>query len=189
MPRGYKRRLFFIDKSFQTKFIVKFCIIVVMLSWVIGGTIFFISQDSTTVAIRNEKIIVKPTVDFIMPVLIETLAVVTFFSGMVVLVMTLLTSHRIAGPAYRLKREVNLLKKGNLKRSFKIRTNDQLQDLASSLEEMSNILCQRHVELKQSFGRLQRVLTESESSSGADHKNQVLKTLKDLEKALEYFKT
>ncbi len=43
-------------------------------------------------------------------------------------------SHRIAGPAFRLSREAELIGKGNVKASFKLRTGDHLADVADSLK-------------------------------------------------------
>ena len=58
-----KRRNYFIDKSFQTKFIIKFCMIVMVSSLLIGVFLFFLSRNLTTVAIENARVIVKSTSD------------------------------------------------------------------------------------------------------------------------------
>ena len=75
--KGYSRKHYFIDKEFQTKFILRFCGVVVVSSLLIGILIFLLSQNSTTVAIENTQVRVKTTADFILPVLVQTIIVVS----------------------------------------------------------------------------------------------------------------
>ena len=93
----WRRRNYFIDKNFQSKFIIKFCIIVIISSLAVGVSIFYLSQNFTTVAIENAHVIVKKTSDFMLPIVAETLALVTLFSAIAVIILTLFTSHKIAG--------------------------------------------------------------------------------------------
>jgi len=178
-----KRRNYFIDKSFQTKFIIKFCMIVMVSSLLIGVFLFFLSRNLTTVAIENARVIVKSTSDFMLPIIIETILVVTFFAALAGIVLTLLTSHKIVGPLYRLKREIDIFKTGNLKANFTTRRSDQLQNLTISLFEMGEVFTNRHAELK---GKLAGVKKSLEDPQG--DRQATLKKLDELEQALSYFK-
>jgi nitrogen fixation/metabolism regulation signal transduction histidine kinase len=183
-----KRRQYFIDKDFQTKFILKFCAIVIISSLLIGGLIFLFSQNSTTVAIENTKVVVKRTADFILPVMIGTLLIVALFSALVVTAMTLLASHKIAGPLYRLKQEIDILKEADLTRSFNIRAKDQLQALAKSLNDMSDSLRKKHTELKKKCSTLISYLKEKNFRIQPEQKEEFSKMLQDIEDILNYFK-
>ena len=178
-----KRRNYFIDKSFQAKFIIKFCMIVTISSLLIGALLFFLSRHLTTVAIENAQVIVKSTSDFMLPIIIETILLVTIFAALAVIALTLFASHKIAGPLYRLKREIDLFKNGDLKANFTTRKSDQLQDLAGSLFDMGKVFNNRHSELKGKLIEVKRSLEDSQSDKQA-----ILKKLGELEQALNYFK-
>ena len=178
-----RRRNYFIDKPFQTIFIVKFCIIVIISSFVIGASIFYLSTGFTTVAIENAHVIVKSTSDFMLPVVIETIILVTLFSAAAVILLTLFTSHKIAGPLYRLKVEIEKFKLGQLNASFRTRRTDQLQDLTESLAEMSRVLTEKHLGIKNRLSELKVSLEKP----GAD-KDAIMRKLNELETDISYFK-
>jgi nitrogen fixation/metabolism regulation signal transduction histidine kinase len=59
-----------------------------------------------------------------------------FFVG----IISLIYSHRIAGPIYRLKKTIEDLQEGNEIGRIKVRPGDEFQDLANSLEKLRVIL-------------------------------------------------
>jgi methyl-accepting chemotaxis protein len=145
-----KRRSYFIDKKFQGKFILKFCLIVIVSSVIVGGLLLFLAQGSTTVAIENTKVTVKNTASFLLPLILTTLIIVTVFSAISVAVLAMFISHKIAGPLYRIKKDIERLHAGDLTASFRIRKGDQLQDLADSLNEMASAMQAKVKQLKDS---------------------------------------
>ncbi|MFQ5680846.1 MAG: hypothetical protein ACE5GG_02170 [Candidatus Omnitrophota bacterium] len=185
MEKGYKIRHFFIDKNFQTKFILKFCAIVIISSLLIAGLLLFLSQGSTTVAIENTKVLVKKTADFILPILVQTIVVVLLFSSLAVIIVTLFASHKISGPLYRLKREVEALGQGDLRRNFNIRGGDQLQVFSRALKEMCNSLAQRHLRLK---GKISKFREYVEGNLSDENKKQLFEILDEVEKEINNFR-
>lgn len=148
--QGYKenkRRNYFIDRSFQSKFIIKFCLIVIAASLMTGVLTYYFNTGTTTVAFENLKVVVKSTADFILPTIFFIIIIVTVFVGIATIIVTLLTSHKIAGPLYRLKAELEKMKSGNFSSPVRIRTKDQLQRIASEFDEL-------RIELKDAFGAL-----------------------------------
>lgn len=188
MTTGAKRRQYFIDKSFQGRFILKFCCIVVASSLLIGLSMFFLSMNSTTVAIENTQVMVKRTADFILPTLALTTLVVTLVSALAVIILVLFVSHKIAGPLYRIRREINSLKDGDLKRIFAIRAKDQLKELASGLDEMCVSLRQKHVELHDKWGALRSSLQEMNLPLSSEDKTKLDRMAKEITDILNYFK-
>ena len=188
MVEKYRRRNYFIDKQFQSKFILKFCGVVVVSSVIIGAVIFFMSRGSTTVAIENTHVIVKKTADFILPVIINTLVLTAMFSALAVAIMSLLVSHKISGPLYRLKREIDKVKEGDLGRNFNIRSDDQLQVLAESLNEMTISLRGKYVRLKDECGDLANYLEKNSFSVPENEKNSLKQKLENINNSLNSFK-
>ena len=188
MQKKYKRRNYFIDRKFQTKFILKFCMLTALTSLLAAALIIYLSQDSTTVAIENTKVTVKTTADFILPIIANTTILVFFASAIAVMLLTIFTSHKIAGPLYRIKKEIEAFTAGDLKRTFQIRGTDQLQDLASSLSIMGNSLRIKHLEIQQDYSQLKQMLKEIEFSLPEGIKQRLEDTLKTLDEKIYKFK-
>ncbi|MFA5275386.1 MAG: hypothetical protein WC417_00625 [Candidatus Omnitrophota bacterium] len=180
-----KRKNYFIDRSFQTKFIVKFSIVVVAASLLIGTLVFFLLKNFSAVATENiHAAAVRSAPDFILPVVLETISIVIALTGLSVIFLTVLTWHRIEGPLFRVNKEIGKLKEGDLKVNFTTRSKDQLKGLSTSLTEMSGILLAKHSELKKKIGELKNSL-----QNAGENKEAILKKVNELEEILNYFKT
>jgi methyl-accepting chemotaxis protein len=78
----------------------------------------------------------------------------------VAVVVTLLVSHKIAGPMFRFNKDIEEIARGNLQKNIQIRDGDQFADVADRLNEMVQSL----------NGRLRKVQAELEqlSATAAD---------------------
>lgn len=188
MPQQYRRRNYFIDKAFQTKFVLIFCAIVVISSLFVIGLLLISLQDPTTVAIENTKVIVKRTSDFILPITVQTVTVVSLFSALAVIVLSILTSHKISGPLFRLIKEVDRVNEGDLNVDFRIRGNDQLQNLAKGLREMVESIKNNHKEVREQFDKLKKNIDEQAFSFPLDEREKLNKLLQELEDKLSKYK-
>jgi methyl-accepting chemotaxis protein len=183
-----KRRKYIVDPKFQKDFILRFTGVVVIASLAIGLAIIFFLRDSTTVAIENTKVVVKGTSDFILPVVTTTLLIVTFVSAFAVFGITLLASNRIAGPLFRLKKEIDSLKSGDLTGAFNVREKDELKDLAKSLGSMCSTLRQKHSELKTKSDSLKNYLKDKNFNLSGQDWPAFSKKLEEIGEILNYFK-
>jgi len=188
MEKKYRRRKYLIDPSFQISFIVKFSVIVVFTSLLIGGILYYLTRSSTTVAIENTRVMAKSTANFILPSLSITIIVVSLFSALVVLILTLLVTHKISGPIFRLKREIELMQKGDLVRNFRIRDNDQLQGLSNSFSFMTDIFRDKIKELKDTYSSLSSYLRENSSRISASERDKINDLLNKIKNTLNFFK-
>jgi methyl-accepting chemotaxis protein len=183
-----QRKHFFIDKEFQLRFIIKFCLIVLASSVLVAVMSFVIFQNSTTVAIENTKVAVKTTGDFILPLLAGVLLIVTGISALTVIVLTLLVSHKIAGPLFRIKRELDYLREGDLTRNFRLRSDDQLQPLSKSLCEMTESLRQNHLELRDKIMILKDYLRDKNFTRTEDEKKMLNQFINEIEVSIGFYK-
>jgi methyl-accepting chemotaxis protein len=188
MTDNYKRRQYVVDAPFQLAFIFKFAAIVIVSSLLIGVMIFAFTQRSTTVAIEKTKVYAKPTSDFILPTLVLTVIGMTTSAGVTVFLMAFFISHRIAGPVYRLKREIDALTKGSLNRNFSIRKHDHLQDLSSSLQDMSDKFYKQHMALKTDYEALSHILRREGISLSKIERVEIEKILDDIQTNIDYYK-
>lgn len=142
-PTAIKRRQYFIKKDFQARFIVKFFLILVAGGILSVGLTFLNNQDSLTAVYANSKLTIQNTSFAIMPSVVFTTVITTLAIGLVTIVVTLLVSHKIAGPMFRFEKDINRIAKGDLKSKISIRKGDQFQELAVSLNEMIQALSDR----------------------------------------------
>ncbi|MBI3601967.1 MAG: hypothetical protein HY209_03645 [Candidatus Omnitrophica bacterium] len=179
--KGQQRHNFYIDKDFQTKFIIKFCLIVCAGALLTIAFLYYLARLSTTVAIINSRVTVMTTSDFIMPLLIQTVIVVMVFVSMATIMVTLFVSHKIAGPLYRFKQTFKELSQGRFTNQVKLREGDQLQEVAGDFNQMITTV---RTQVQTAQEQLAAIKKDVEQSGDAGLKGK----FQQLEKAVNFFK-
>lgn len=135
-----KRRVVYIDKSFQFNFIVKFVLILVLGGLISIGLTLMTTRETVTTSFMNSRLVIENTSWAIMPSVILTTLITTAVVGVVVVLVTLFFSHKIAGPMYRFDKDIKRIAAGDLKSKIFLRQGDQLTKIATSLNEMIDAL-------------------------------------------------
>ena len=187
-----RRAIHFIEKKFQTQFIVRFCMLVFLSGLLTIALIYFLAMRSTTVSIINSRVVVRTTADFLLPLLTQTVAIVVILISIITVFLALYASHKIAGPLYNLKRTMQRLKDGDFSLGFRIRHLDQLQELANTVDEAIIKTRNDLKTLKSSAHVLREGLERIPDSSVSEDKKIFLsdsrKAAIELEKTLNHFK-
>lgn len=190
--KTYRRRTYFIEKGFQAKFIVRFCMLIALGGLLTTAIIYILAMQSTTVAFVDSRVVVRSTADFMLPLLVQTVLVVVIIISLATIFITLFASHKIAGPMYRLKKVTESLAKGDFSSDFKIRKLDQFQDLADAFNNMIAGLRTEIAALKKNSSSLNEKINNLSEQDIAENKRAYLTELKrisgQLEKAAGYFK-
>ena len=188
-----RRKNYFIEKSFQTKFIFKFCLLLILAGLLTIATLYLMAMESTSVTFVNSRVMVKTTADFLLPILIQTFLVVTIMMGIATIFLLLFVSHKIAGPLFHFKKAIRELEAGNFAVDFHLRKLDQLQELADSLESMIKKTRLGLEQVKSSFKSLKEKLDTLSENEVTEHKRHTLKELKkiseEINQEIDYFKT
>ncbi|MBD3242855.1 MAG: HAMP domain-containing protein [Chitinivibrionales bacterium] len=134
-----RRRIYLIDKKLQLRFTFLVVALVLIYSLFLGGATYL-----------NYKIscIVFDTTSVYNPVLEEaiksegrrTLATTTIFlviNGIVVGLVFILLTHKVAGPLYRLQKNMEAIGGGKLPRKITLRKNDELTHVADTFNDMA----------------------------------------------------
>lgn len=136
--RGNKRKFgnYLIKKRFQTNFILRFCVLVIIACAIMGVLTYLLTENATTTSFENLRLTVKSTADFIFPaLLLSSLAAMILVSIATIFVFTLL-SHRIAGPIYRIERALEDIGKGDLRAKLRLRKKDEIKNLGEGINDM-----------------------------------------------------
>ena len=184
-----RRRNYFIDRGFQSKFIVKFCALVILASILIGTLIYFFNRQTITVALENLKVVAMTTSDFIFPAMFGIIIVVTLLIGVITIAVTLLTSHKIAGPLYRLKAELEKMRGGDFSSDIHIRTKDQLQKLASEFNDMRVGLKGSITTIKDDWNAVKTRLRDVRQGLSEEDKKSISNSIEKIDTELSRFKT
>ena len=176
-----QRKNYFIDKKFQTDFILRFCVLVVTTGVFFMALLYVLAGKATTVSFVNLRVIVQTTADFIFPLLVQTLIVSTVIVGLATIVITLFVSHRIAGPSYRFKKILNALGEGDFSLDCKVRPKDSLKDVAAALNGMIS-------QVRSKLGLLDKDLVGLKEKVEAGDLKEIRKSITEVDKALHNFK-
>ena len=172
-----RRRNYYIDKEFQTIFILKFCALVAIGSIISGLIVYAMSRATVTTTFVDSRLAIKSTADFILPAVLLSGAVAIILIGLATIIMTLFISHKIAGPLYRLDKDVQEVTSGNLRIVFRLRTGDEIRPLAESLNNMVSEMRGRIAEIRDNLDSL-----ESSGNLPPEGKDKVRRMRESLEK-------
>lgn len=180
-----RRRRYFIKKKFQTNFLVRFIILLLLESLLIAGLFMYVSSDTLTTGYFNSTLKIDRTVNFffISFLLITLIAVVGV--GIAGLIIFILLSHRIAGPLYRFEKTLERIGNGDLTTRIDLRGTDQLTELKEALNTLADSLDRRMAGIKNSLAEAQNLLAKKDDPEFNVKLKKILTHLKD---EIEYFK-
>lgn len=131
-----RRRVRVVRMGFQRNFILKFCAIIILASLIIAGIVYGLTMTTATTAFENSRLVIKRTSDFLLPLLLFSSLVAIMATGLMTIITTLFVSFHIAGPLYRLEKDMAEANKGNLGVEIRLRNKDELKDLAQALNQL-----------------------------------------------------
>ena len=157
-----KRRQYFIQKDFQSKFILKFCMILLIGIIISIGLLFLFSKNSLTSSFDQSRLVIQNTADAILPGVFLSHLIALVIIILLTIVITLLISHKLAGPLFRFQKELNEIGNGDLSKVVKVRKKDQIKAMADSLNQMRANLQKKILDIK---GEVEQII---ESTAGKE---------------------
>lgn len=181
-----RRKNFYIKKEFQRNFILKFCALVAAGSVISTAIIYAMSMATVTTTFENSRLAIKGTAEHILPAMFFSSIIVVFLVGIATIIITLFTSHKIAGPLYAIEKRISEIAMLNLKTEFHLRTHDEIKPLAVGLNKMV-------LNLREGVKDVSKALSELEVAMGkpgyANVQPEVRAKLEQLKKEIEKFTT
>ena len=192
-----RRRNYFIKKKFQASFILKFCLLLVLACLIMSFLSLLLTKNTTTTSFENLRLTVKSTSDFILPVLVSSSVIAIVLVSLATVIVFLYISHRIAGPLYRLEKDLEEIGKGNLGTEVHLRQNDEIKALADTVNGMVKkikgplSLSQARIkELEEAIGGIKAALRSRGMPEDEIEKNMgnIEKKIEQLKGNISYFK-
>lgn len=170
----FKRGQYFIKKDFQSKFIVKFCLLV--LAGVIISTVvvFLFTHGTLTSSFQHGRLVVKNTSLAILPAVMYANIVTLGLISLASILITLFISHKIAGPLFRIEEDLKIIERGDLTKKISFRNKDQLTALADSINKTTTGLHKKVADIQTDVEHL------LESASGQNASQELIEGLDHL---------
>jgi len=152
------RRRYLIDKGFQGRFIFSYVAISVV-GMIISIGLFNYFALSAIENLKWRMAIYESTLsEVISPYLFIVIVFAVLLSGSTAVVLSKITTWKIAGPIYRLKKDIDELADGNLNIKFALRKKDAFKDIATELNAVASSLRERFKEIDSSFQEVKGIV-------------------------------
>ena len=143
-----KRRQYFVQKNFQSKFILKFCMVLLIGIIISIGLLYLFSENTLTSSFEHSRLVIKNTASAIMPNVFLSHSIAFVLIALLTIAVTLLISHKLAGPLFRFQKELKEIGNGDLSNVVKMRKDDQVKAIADSLDQMRANLQKKILDIK-----------------------------------------
>jgi methyl-accepting chemotaxis protein len=137
---NFKRRKFFIKKEFQSRFILVFCLLVLLGAIISTSLTIYFSQGNLTSSFSKSHLEVTTTAAFVLPAVIYTNLITIIIISLSILALTLFVSHKIAGPLFRIEKDIKVIAEGDLTHIIYLRQKDQIRELSIDINKMTTNL-------------------------------------------------
>jgi methyl-accepting chemotaxis protein len=189
-----KRRKYYVEKKFQTKYLL--LTLLLLLSYTSVFLIILFAPYIFTLYFDN-PLAEKAEASRVLLILHRNVwsaifAVIILFGA-----VSIFVTHKIAGPLHRLKKSLSMITQGNLDVKIKLRKGDDLQDLAEHVNILVEELRTVVIALKTDYDLLSNYILDIEremkanvfsEESGRKIIKKVLDSRKNIEAFLEKFK-
>jgi len=144
MKTKYKRRNFFIKKGLQGKYVLSYFIFV-MLGVIFFTLIFSMLSMNTLSIVYDDYDLQIGTTPLILleKILASQWIFMAIFAMLFVVIISILLTHRIAGPMYRFEQAFNEMINGNIGYWIKLRKKDEGKELAEKINRFNDILSEK----------------------------------------------
>lgn len=187
MPQQqYKRRQYFIDKRLQGIFALRFYLVLIIAAIAITLLMSAFTSDSFTMLYTDNDLQIGHTPLLILKRLLWANWVIIAPVGIIVAVLAIIVSHRIAGPIYKIDSILTAMNDNTIGQVIHLRQKDNFKDLAIKLTTFNNTLGGKVQEIKSISERLQAELDNTGKSVDA-RLEQVQKLSHELKSIADFY--
>lgn len=137
MGHAFKRRNYFINKELQGKYIFQYFLLVAFGSLLFAVVFCFFSSNTLSIVYKDYHLQLGTTPGILFSRIINTQWVFILVGGSIMVLITLLLTHRIAGPFYRFERTLDLMNQKDLSQSITLRNKDEGKELAQKINSFN----------------------------------------------------
>ncbi len=162
-----KRKRYIIEGNFQIRFILRFVLIIVGVTLLSTGAIlglFYFKYQYSGADISNFIFRIAPEgttdVSSLFQIIFTPLLAANLLVLLISIPFSLLYSHKIAGPVYRLEQSLDLLISGEMDFMINLRKNDEFKYLADKMNALIDYMRRNVGEVRLSYRVIYKRLLE-----------------------------
>jgi len=159
----YRRRHYFVKKEYQTKFILKFCLLVALGAALSTVLRLVFARGTLTTAFDQSRLTIQNTWEAILPAAVTTNLITLALISLACVGVVLFVSHKIAGPLVRFEKDLKEIEGGDLTKVIRLRNKDEMKELAVGLNSMTSSLRTKVADMVREMERI----ADSAASQGA----------------------
>ena len=180
----FRRKRYLIKQGLQFRYIGIVFALVILASIITGYTVF-----ATGWTLLGEKLAsVYPQGRLIYVFKVTNMALMRniLLASPFIFLLALLSSHKIAGPIYRIEKDMGEIARGNLALRIKLRRGDELQDIADAINAMTENLGKDMALNKSSSAKILKGLDELKNliSSSSSDRAKIESVIDELQKTI-----
>ncbi len=141
-PTPYKRKLYFVNKELQGKFIFNYFILLTLGSILFIAIFSFFSSNTLSIVYENYHLQLGTTPGILFKKILSAQWLFILLGGIVICFITMRLTHRVAGPFYRFEKTVDEMSKGDLSVKIGLREKDEGKELAEKINLFNSRLLQ-----------------------------------------------
>lgn len=165
MTKPNQRRIVLIDRRFQLRMAASFILLQVLLTALFAAGLYIFMDSEVHADLASAHASYKSLSEMLMPIVL-TLAVFSITLSVVLTsIFVVLISHKIAGPMYRFRTILESLSHRRFETHTRIRPDDQLGELAISLDKAIRTVKTDIHGLHQSVWKLRESHAKADSAS------------------------
>jgi nitrogen fixation/metabolism regulation signal transduction histidine kinase len=196
--RPWRRKNYLIRKDFQGRFILRSFLAILVGAAVFTVILSIFSAHTMTVTYEDSALRIDRTPKALFLYMVRAYGVYILLLGVLISVVAVFLSHRIAGPLFRFERSVEEITRGNLAFCVILRKKDEGKELAGLMNEMITSLASRIRSAKEEaeaaysgLEGLSRRLAEGQLSPGeaGEQIAGAMNSLRNLKTTLSFFST
>lgn len=138
-PR-YKRRNYFVNKEFQGRTIFNYFILATLGSVLFMAVFSFFSSNTLSITYDNYHLQLGVTPGILFQKILSTQWVFIVLGGMVVVFVTLILTHRVAGPFFRFEKTLDAMVEKDISDTIVLRKKDEGKNLAEKINTFTRML-------------------------------------------------
>ena len=141
-PTPYKRKLYFVNKELQGKFIFNYFILLTLGSILFIAIFSFFSSNTLSIVYENYHLQLGTTPGILFKKILSAQWLFILLGGIFICFITMRLTHRVAGPFYRFEKTVDEMIKGDLSVKIGLREKDEGKELAEKINLFNSKLLQ-----------------------------------------------
>ena len=178
-----RRKCYFIEKTFQTKFILRFLLIALIASVASAFVFYLFVANDISASFNKAHIDLRNTWQIFLPALIVIGSLTFIISATISIFMMNRFSNKIAGPLYRLEQLTKEIASGNLDVQVKLREHDQVMPLAESFGTMAKGMSDRLYDIRTKVTELDNATSELTMIENGELKEGLNEAIKKVKKS------